>query len=193
MNRTVSSNQPRRPSRFYTITDDKESANFSAVSKERRISPAHISKSQEFLQVSPQIEIDTDQEPATATLVKKPRPSMLSGFKILGSKNNNNDSRESLRPLKASQMNLIDDKVALTNRSRESRNKSLLQPPLERKSTRKSKLLDKISLIAAKSDGDDSKADSPALIFKQVLKKVNPIILQKAEKNIRRRFLLSKL
>lgn len=113
-----------------------------------------------------------DVEPASAMPFlndKKPRPSMISTLKRQNSKRH---SRESTKQLSASQFHLIDDKVAHPT---ENKYKGILVHSKglglgERPKARKSKLLDKISLIAAKgANSDDSKAENPAAIFKQVL------------------------
>jgi len=174
-----SPNRNRRPSRFYTY-EKKEAASATTqpVITDNKVTKS--SKSQEFMKG----EIDHENEPY-GKLSK--RPSILSSF--LKRNSIKRGSRDSSRGFSPEQMNLIDDKVSVY---KEPKTKSLINIT-DRSKQRKSKLLDRISLIAARGGAvDESKGENPAAIFKRVLKQVNPTSLQKAEKKIKRRYLMSK-
>jgi len=172
-----SPNRNRRPSRFYTY-EKKEAASATTqpVITDNKVTKS--SKSQEFMKG----EIDHENEPY-GKLSK--RPSILSSF--LKRNSIKRGSRDSSRGFSPEQMNLIDDKVSVY---KEPKTKSLINIT-DRSKQRKSKLLDRISLIAARGGAvDESKGENPAAIFKRVLKQVNPTSLQKAEKKIKRRYLM---
>jgi len=144
----------RRPSRFYTY-DKREPQTPKTPTDIDKMQPK-FSKSQEFARLHADTDYESDLNPIPK-IIK--RPSVLSILKRQSSR----VSKESIRGLSPSQMNLIDDKVSLY---KEIKPKSFVQTTDRTK--RKSKLLDRISLIAAKST-EDGKGDNPAAIFKRVL------------------------
>ncbi len=157
-----SPNRNRRPSRFYTY-EKKEPISAHVIQQsitDNKITKS--SKSQEFMKGEI---VDNDYDDNKLSK----RPSILSNF--LKRNSIKRGSRDSSRGFSPEQMNLIDDKVSVY---KEPKTKSLVSVA-ERSKQRKSKLLDRISLIAARGGGaslgssDEVKGDNPAAIFKRVL------------------------
>lgn len=92
--------------------------------------------------------------------------------------------------LTPSQMELIDDKVSKNSRPK-NRERSM-SANIEKGKQRRSKLLTRISNIAARGSVVSLEPENPAFVFRQLLKKVNPGSLQKAEKDLKRRYIRSK-
>ena len=151
----ASPSRSRRPSRFYTY--DKREPLTPKTPTESEKKQAKSSKSQEFIQTPVDVDYESDLNPLPKIMK---RPSVISILKRQSSR----VSKDSIRGLglSPSQINLIDDKVSLY---KEMKPKSFQHTPDKQK--RKSKLLDRISIIAAKS-AEDGK-DNPAAIFKRVL------------------------
>ena len=154
----------RRPSRF--STNQKKELSSASVDESSRDGRKSIkpSKGQEaqFSHFEPEFnDSEYKQESAPFARFQK-RPSIIST--VLRRPHSKRLSKDSVRTLSPSQISLIDDKVLYTD----GRTKPFINSSPGPK-VRRSKLLDRISLIAARGSFDDGKGESPALIFKQVL------------------------